>query len=179
MSGFSKQRTTCAIASTSRITARNWLPSPSPREAPLTSPAMSTKAIRVGTILADLASFASTSRRGSGTATSPILASMVLNGYFAACAAAVSVKALKSVDLPTFGNPTMPHLKPIGLFQSASFSSLFWNVSNATIGEDELFTRHYLFGHPDQSLLLPWRGGPCFESWRLPHVQSAQHCRPE
>jgi hypothetical protein len=23
------------------------------------------------------------------------------------------VKALKSVDFPTFGNPTMPHLKPI------------------------------------------------------------------
>jgi hypothetical protein len=23
------------------------------------------------------------------------------------------VKALKSVDLPTFGNPTIPHLKPM------------------------------------------------------------------
>jgi hypothetical protein len=31
----------------------------------------------------------------------------------AACAAAVLVKALKSVDLPTLGKPTMPHLKPI------------------------------------------------------------------
>src|ERR1700693_5881200 len=74
---------------------------------------MSTKASRVGTILADFASRASTSSRESGTATSPILASMVLNGYFAACAATVAVKALKSVDLPTLGSPTMPHLKPI------------------------------------------------------------------
>jgi hypothetical protein len=33
----------------------------------------------------------------------------------AASAAAVCVKALNKVDLPTFGNPTMPHLKPIAL----------------------------------------------------------------
>src|SRR5262249_37131038 len=33
-----------------------------------------------------------------------------------ACAAAVSVSALKSVDLPTFGNPTMPHLKPMDFY---------------------------------------------------------------
>jgi hypothetical protein len=37
----------------------------------------------------------------------------VLKGYFAACAATVAVKALKSVDLPTFGKPTIPHLKPM------------------------------------------------------------------
>src|SRR6266702_6966203 len=109
----SKQRTTCAMASTSRILARNWLPRPSPREPPRTRPAMSTKVSRVGTIFADLASLARTSRRASGTATSPTLGSMVLNGYFVACAAAVSVSALKSVDLPTFGRPTMPHLKPM------------------------------------------------------------------
>src|SRR6202035_2782187 len=74
---------------------------------------MSTKASLVGTILADLASLASASRRGSGTATSPILASMVLNGYFAACAATVAVKAWNSVYLPTSANPTIPHLKPM------------------------------------------------------------------
>ena len=34
-SSSSKQRTTCAMASTSRMLARNWLPSPSPFEAPL------------------------------------------------------------------------------------------------------------------------------------------------
>jgi hypothetical protein len=34
----SKQRSTWAMASTSRILARNWLPSPSPFDAPFTSP---------------------------------------------------------------------------------------------------------------------------------------------
>ena len=38
-------RTTCTIASVSRMFARNLLPSPSPSDAPLTSPAMSWKAI--------------------------------------------------------------------------------------------------------------------------------------
>ena len=52
MSESSKQRTTCAIASTSRMVARNWLPSPSPLEAPRTSPAISTKVSRVGMICA-------------------------------------------------------------------------------------------------------------------------------
>jgi hypothetical protein len=37
-----------AIASTSRMLARNWLPRPSPFEAPRTRPAMSTKFSRVG-----------------------------------------------------------------------------------------------------------------------------------
>src|SRR3984893_18041765 len=44
---------------------------------------------------------------------------MVQNGQFAACAAAVSVSALNSVDLPTLGNPTIPHLNPIS---SSTFS---------------------------------------------------------
>jgi len=39
-----------------------------------------------------------------GTATRPTLGSMVQNGKLAACAAAVAVSALNSVDLPTFGN---------------------------------------------------------------------------
>ena len=34
----------------------------------------------------------------------------------AACAAAVSVKALNKVDLPTFGRPTMPQANPIKSF---------------------------------------------------------------
>jgi hypothetical protein len=37
----------------------------------------------------------------------------VQNGKFAACAAAVAVKALNKVDFPTFGKPTIPQLKPI------------------------------------------------------------------
>ncbi len=55
MSPSSKQRTTWAMASHSRILARNWLPRPSPCEAPRTRPAMSTKVRRVGTICAELA----------------------------------------------------------------------------------------------------------------------------
>src|SRR5262249_25941714 len=53
------------------------------------------------------------------------LASMVLNGYFAACAATVAVSALKSVDLPTFGRPTMPHRKPMhcSLFRGEAHAS--------------------------------------------------------
>jgi hypothetical protein len=40
----------------------------------------------------------------------------------AASAAAVDVKALKRVDFPTFGNPTIPQLKPI----SATPDALWW-----------------------------------------------------
>jgi hypothetical protein len=41
------------------------------------------------------------------------LGSIVQNGKFAASATVEAVNALKSVDFPTFGNPTIPHLKPI------------------------------------------------------------------
>ena len=64
-------------------------------------------------IFADPAIFARRSRRGSGTGTWPTFGSIVQNGKFAAAAAAVSVSALKSVDLPTLGRPTMPQRKPI------------------------------------------------------------------
>ena len=119
----SKQRSTWATASHSRILARNWLPSPSPLLAPFTRPAISTKVIRVGMICLLPAIAASFSSRSSGTATSPTLGSMVQNGKFAACAAAVRVSALNSVDLPTLGSPTMPVLKPIALppFVRAAF----------------------------------------------------------
>ena len=56
------------------------MPSPSPFEAPRTRPAMSTKVSRVGMISFELAIAASVSSRGSGTATSPTLGSMVQNG---------------------------------------------------------------------------------------------------
>ena len=48
-SGSSKQRTTCKIASTSRMWLRNLFPSPSPSLAPLTIPAMSTSLSAAGT----------------------------------------------------------------------------------------------------------------------------------
>ena len=68
------------MASTSRMLARNWLPRPSPCEAPRTRPAMSTKVSRVGTMDADFAIRAISVSRGSGTATSPVFGSMVQNG---------------------------------------------------------------------------------------------------
>jgi hypothetical protein len=43
-----------------------------------------------------------------------VFGSMVQNGKFAASIPAC-VNALNSVDLPTFGKPTMPHLKPISV----------------------------------------------------------------
>ena len=79
--------------------------------APFTSPAMSTKVIRVGMICFDLAISASRSSRASGTATSPTLGSMVQNGKFAACAAAVCVSALKSVRLADVRQPDDAHAK--------------------------------------------------------------------
>ena len=50
----SKQRTTCTMASVSRMLARNWLPRPSPLEAPATRPAMSTNSTMAGWIFCGL-----------------------------------------------------------------------------------------------------------------------------
>mmetsp|Transcript_20940 Transcript_20940/g.35094 ORF Transcript_20940/g.35094 Transcript_20940/m.35094 type:complete len:217 (+) Transcript_20940:688-1338(+) len=104
----SKQRTTCTIMSHSRMWERNLLPRPAPSLAPFTKPAMSTNSTVVGTALSDLLRFDSTSRRSSGTATSPTLGSIVQKGKFAASALPFSTNALNSVDLPTFGRPTNP-----------------------------------------------------------------------
>jgi hypothetical protein len=45
----------------------------------------------------------------------PTLGSIVQKGKFAACAFAL-VKLLNKVDFPTFGNPTIPHLRAINIF---------------------------------------------------------------
>ena len=79
-SGSSKQRSTCAMASTSRMLARNWFPSPSPLEAPATRPAMSTNSRVVGVVFFGLKSAERRSSRGSGTGTTPTFGSMVQNG---------------------------------------------------------------------------------------------------
>ena len=76
----SKQRTTCTMASVSRIFARNLLPSPSPLEAPATSPAISTNSMAVGITFSGLTISASLSWRGSGTGTTPTFGSMVQKG---------------------------------------------------------------------------------------------------
>ena len=75
-----KQRTTWAMAWVSRMLARNLLPSPSPLDAPSTSPAMSTNSMVVGTTRCGLTMAASCARRGSGTGTTPTLGSIVQNG---------------------------------------------------------------------------------------------------
>ena len=80
MSSFSKQRTTWIIASTSRMWERNLLPSPSPFEAPLTRPAMSTNSIVAGVIFTGWYISTRASILSSGTATTPTFGSMVQNG---------------------------------------------------------------------------------------------------
>ena len=49
---------------------------------------------------------------GSGRGTFPTFGSIVQKGKFSAGIEDL-VKALKRVDFPTFGSPTIPHLKPI------------------------------------------------------------------
>src|SRR6056300_702253 len=73
---------------------------------------MSTNSIVVGTTRSGLTIAASWSCRGSGIGTTPALGSIVQKGKFCASIPAF-VNALKSVDLPTLGRPTIPHLKPM------------------------------------------------------------------
>jgi len=68
------------MASVSRMLARNWLPSPSPFDAPATSPAMSTNSTVAGMTFCGRAIAASFARRASGTSTMPTFGSMVQNG---------------------------------------------------------------------------------------------------
>ena len=80
MSSFSKHRTTCRIASHSRMFARNLLPRPSPFDAPFTRPAMSVNSTvaRITCALFDIS--ASTSSRLSTTSTIALFGSIVQNG---------------------------------------------------------------------------------------------------
>ncbi|MNS99485.1 hypothetical protein D3C72_1338880 [compost metagenome] len=95
-----------------RIFPKNWLPKPSPFEAPFTRPAMSTISIVFGTTRCGLTNSANLLRRASGTVITPTFGSIVQNGKLAACAFAFD-KQLNNVDLPTFGKPTIPHCKAI------------------------------------------------------------------
>jgi hypothetical protein len=71
---------------------------------------MSTNSTRVGTVSFDPERVVSWSSRGSGTATTPTLGSMVQKGKLAAWAWALATRALNRVDLPTLGIPTIPAL---------------------------------------------------------------------
>ena len=101
------------IASTSLIWDKNLFPNPSPLEAPLTNPAISTNEIVVFIIFFDLEISANFFNLWSGTGTTPTFGSIVQNGKFAAWALLEFVNALNKVDLPTLGKPTIPHLKLI------------------------------------------------------------------
>ena len=100
------------MASVSRMFAKNLLPSPSPFDAPLTRPAMSTISTVAGTMRCGLTIAASLFKRSSGTLITPTFGSIVQKGKFADCALAFD-KQLKRVDLPTLGSPTIPHCKAI------------------------------------------------------------------
>ena len=113
ISSDSKHRIIWIIASTSLMWDRNLLPRPSPFDAPLTNPAISTKDIVVLIIFFDFEILAKLSNLISGTATTPTFGSIVQKGKFAAWALFEFVKALNKVDLPTLGKPTIPHLKLI------------------------------------------------------------------
>ena len=112
MLASSKQRTTWAIACVSRTCARNRLPSPSPSEAPATRPAISINSMTLGITRSGRTISARRSNLGSGTGTTPVFGSIVQKGKFSDSTLAL-VSALNNVDLPTFGNPTIPQLNPI------------------------------------------------------------------
>lgn len=73
----SKQRSTWIMASVSRMFAKNLLPRPSPFDAPLTRPAMSTISTVAGTMRCGLTIAASLFKRSSGTLITPTLGSIV------------------------------------------------------------------------------------------------------
>ena len=68
------------MASTLRMWERNLLPSPSPFDAPRTSPAMSTSRSIAETIFSVAMYLLIVASRPSGTATTPTFGSMVANG---------------------------------------------------------------------------------------------------
>ncbi len=75
-----KHRTTCTIASTSRMWLRNLFPSPSPTLAPFTIPAISTSRNAAGITFCGGMYFVMVSSRASGMGTTPTLGSMVAKG---------------------------------------------------------------------------------------------------
>lgn len=71
----------------------------------------------------------------------PTFGSIVQNGKLAACAFAFD-KQLKSVDLPTFGKPTMPHFKPMIFFISGREGTHFLWKKEATVISIAVTTSH-------------------------------------
>ena len=109
------------MAFVSRMFPKNWLPSPSPLDAPRTRPAISTISTVAGTMRSGSTSSARRERRSSGTFTTPIFGSIVQNGKLADCALAFD-RQLKRVDFPTLGSPTIPHFMIFFRFFSVCYT---------------------------------------------------------
>ena len=70
-------------------------------------------------------------------------------GKFSACALLELVKALNKVDLPTFGSPTIPHLKPIFNYLSyLKINRVFFLLINSNIQLFFLKFHQVEFFHP-------------------------------
>mmetsp|Transcript_36091 Transcript_36091/g.79031 ORF Transcript_36091/g.79031 Transcript_36091/m.79031 type:complete len:191 (+) Transcript_36091:860-1432(+) len=96
------------MASHSLMVARNLFPNPSPRLAPSVKPATSIQSIVAGKVRRLSANTPRGCRYGSGMAIGATLGSMVQNGKLLAWARERLANALKRVDLPTLGKPTIP-----------------------------------------------------------------------
>src|SRR5215471_16583665 len=70
---------------------------------------------------------------------------MVLKGYFDACAAAVAVSALKTVDLPTLERPRMPHVKPMTLLYSLYAPRVIGSSMSSPRKRGPIFQRRWLW----------------------------------
>ena len=109
---------------------KNLFPKPSPFEAPSTRPAISTNSIVVFIFFLYCYTSTNLSNLSSGTGTTPTFGSIVQKGKLAACALLEFVSALNSVDFPTLGSPTIPHLKLIYLlFTVLENKSNFLSIS--------------------------------------------------
>jgi hypothetical protein len=73
---------------------------------------MSTISIVVGITFSGLTRLSSLFNLSSGTVMVPTFGSIVQKGKLADCAFALE-RQLNNVDLPTFGNPTIPHFNAI------------------------------------------------------------------
>ena len=111
---------------------KNLFPSPSPLEAPSISPAISTNSTVAGTI-GELYILDSSVSRESGTGTTPIFGSIVAKGKLATYACCFLRSALNSVDLPTFGRPTIPTESAMGVFYHRENKNIFYQTLNIDI----------------------------------------------
>ena len=111
----SKQRRTCRIASTSRMLPRNWLPSPLPLAGALDE-AGDVDELQLGRDHLGPTGRSPPAFPAAGRARRPgrHSARSCRTGSSPPRPLGSRSEALNRVDLPTFGRPTMPQLKPIG-----------------------------------------------------------------